>query len=299
MTKNRNLSAARNSKNDEFYTQLSDIETELENYTEHFRGKSVLCNCDDPRRSKFFQYFSDNFEHLGLKKLTAACYYSQQIDMFSKNNPTKAVWQVYGGDINEFDGDGDFRSSESVALLKDADIVVSNPPFSLFREYVAQLVKFQKKFLILGNMNAISYKEIFPQIQNNKIWIGVNNRIKNFIVPDKGVVNMGNVFWFTNLSHNKRLEKINLVKEYNEGDYPKYDGYDAIEVAKVNNIPKDYDGRMGVPISFLDKYNPEQFEILGIDVYMRDNPFYGHRFRINGKEKYARILIRHKRLTLD
>jgi len=252
---NKNLHNAKRDKNDEFYTQLSDIEKELRHYRDHFKDKTVLCNCDDPRISNFFRYFSYNFEHLGLKKLITTCYKNQEIDLFSQNNKKEAVYLEYMGDKNDnrvpdleeigigyLKGDGDFRSEECIELLKQSDIVVTNPPFSLFREYVAQLMKYEKKFLIIGNYNAVTYKEIFPLIKDNKIWLGVSPRGMTFKTPDNELV-LTNATWFTNLPHKKQNEELILIKKYkgNEKEYPKYDNYDAIEVSKTINIPKDYD----------------------------------------------------------
>ena len=299
MSLNENLQRARREKNDEFYTQLSDIENELRHYTRHFSGKVVYCNCDDPRVSNFFHYFSYNFEHLGLKKLITACYRNDQRDLFSRHDSDRAIWLEYNGNakggrvpdvgdigIREFDGDGDFRSAECIGLLKQADIVVTNPPFSLFRAYIAQLVQYRKKFLIIGNKNAITYKEIFPLIKDNKMWLGVTPKGQDmlFDVPDDyaqglvatgkegsayrivdGVIKgrLGNAAWFTNLDHNKRHEDLILYKRYSPNEYPTYDNYDAINVDKIVDIPMDWEDTMGVPITFLDKHNPEQFEILG------------------------------------
>lgn len=319
---NKNLNQAKNAKKDEFYTQLVDIENELKHYKSHFKDKVVLCNCDDPRVSNFFHYFSYNFEQLGLKKLITTCYKNQQRDLFSQNDCEKAIWLEYKGDkngnrvpdpeeigINYFKGDGDFRSSECIELLKQADIVVTNPPFSLFREYVAQLMKYEKKFIIIGNVNAVSYKETFQLIKDNRLWLGasIHSGDREFGVPQDYPLNAagyrqdenGNKFirvkgvrWFTNLDYKERHENLILYKTYNSNDYPKYDNYNAINVDKTSEIPMDYDGVMGVPITFLDKYNPDQFEIVGLDRYVEDNPHYGHRFTIKKKETYARILIR-------
>ena len=288
---NKNLNKAKEAKKDEFYTQLEDINNELKHYRKHFRGKTVLCNCDDPRVSNFFKYFAYNFEFLGLKKLIATCYKNQDWNLFSEGTSEKAVYLVYEGDKNgnhipddeeievlPLKGDGDFRSPECIEFLKEADIVVTNPPFSLFREYVAQLIKYDKKFLIIGPTNAISYKEIFPLIRDNKLWLGHGFNAGNayFKVPKAseyakgvydektGLVKFRNCTWFTNLDHKKRHEDLILYKQYNDDEYPKYDNYDAIDVSKTANIPLDYDGVMGVPITFLDKYNPNQFEIIGI-----------------------------------
>lgn len=275
---NSNLTAAKRNKNDEFYTQLSDIERELYHYRNHFKGKVVYCNCDDPMESSFFEYFAMNFKFLGLKKLITSCYRSDNPAVRTSGVSDTGVWLEYNGEldgtatiqeirekvtVHNFEGDGDFRSEESINLLKEADIVVTNPPFSLFREYVAQLIEYGKKFLIIGNSNAITYKEIFPLLKDNRMWLGKNS-VKEFLQPDGTVKKFGNIGWFTNLDHSQRHEDILLFRKYNERDYPKYDNYDAIEVSRVANIPKDYDGVMGVPITFLDKYNPEQFEILGL-----------------------------------
>lgn len=286
--KNKNLHKASKAKKDEFYTQLADIERELKYYKIHFKDKIVYCNCDDPRVSNFFHFFSYNFEKLGLKKLIATCYKSQNIELFSQNDSEQSIFLEYNGDkngnnipdpneigIKKLKGDGDFRSKECIELLKQADIVVTNPPFSLFREYVSQLIEYDKKFLIIGSQNAISYKEVFKLIQDNKIWLGYN-AVKKFRMPknyehssikiENGVkyAVFGNICWFTNLDIAKRHEDLILYKNYTPEEYPKYDNYDAIEISKVTNIPIDYDGAMGVPITFLDKYNPKQFEILGI-----------------------------------
>ena len=287
---------AKVAKKDEFYTQLVDIENELKHYKEHFRGKTVLCNCDDPRVSNFFHYFSYNFEKLGLKRLITTCYKNQNRDLFSNNDSERAIWLEYFGDrngnlvpdpeeigINYFEGDGDFRSPECIELLKQADIVVTNPPFSLFREYLAQLVEYEKRFLIIGNVNAISYKEIFSLIKGNKLWLGasIHSGDREFGVPQDYPLNAagcrqdekGNKFirvkgvrWFTNLDYKERHEDLILYKTYNPNEYPNYDNYDAINVDKTSDIPMDYYGVMGVPITFMDKYNPEQFEIVTLGV---------------------------------
>ena len=338
MAGNINLHAANKAKKDEFYTQLVDIENELKHYKAHFKGKTVLCNCDDPRISNFFHYFSYNFEQLGLKKLITTCYKNQNRDLFSQNDSERAIWLEYFGDKNNnrvpdpeeigihyFDGDGDFRSAECIELLKQADIVVTNPPFSLFREYVAQLIENEKKFLIIGNQNAITNKDFFPLIKNNKVWFGasIHSGDREFGVPNDYPLNAagyrqdekGNKFirvkgvrWFTNLDYEKRHEDLILYKAYNPDEYPKYDNYDAINVDKTSEIPMDYDGFMGVPITFMDKYNPEQFEILGICAgNSRLNQFYGivpytphvedrgGCAVLNNKRVYSRILIRRRR----
>ena len=325
MAGSRGLSEAKRAKKDEFYTQLVDIENEVRHYTAHFRGKTVLCNCDDPRISNFFHYFASNFERLGLRRLISVCYKNQEPDLFSMNQSERAIWLEYFGDrngnrvpdpeeigIRELKGDGDFRSAECIELLKQADIVVTNPPFSLFREYVAQLVEYQKQFLIIGNVNAISYKNIFELIQANRLWLGksIHSGDREFEVPatyplnaagcresaeGKRFIKVKGVRWFTNLDYAARHEDLVLYETYSPEKYPTYDNYAAINVNKTAEIPMDYNGIMGVPITFLDKYNPDQFELVGLDRYVADNPAYGHRFTIDGKETYARILIRRKR----
>ncbi len=311
---NKNLNAAKVAKKDEFYTQLSDIERELQHYWKHFRGKVVLCNCDDPYESNFFKYFALRFNQLGLKKLICTCYNGSPVtgnelaihfDGFDDDEPKKIAYKVEITEVKDENGDGavdlsdvqyllkndknvlailktgDFRSQECIELLKEADIVVTNPPFSLFREYIGQLMEYQKKFLIIGNMNSITCKEIFPYVQNNKMWIGpsISSGDRKFYVPDdyplnaagcgvdsdgKRFIRVKGVRWFTNLDHNKRHEDLDLVCRYSEDEYPTFDNFDAIEVGKTSDIPYDYDGIMGVPITFLDKYNPDQFEILGL-----------------------------------
>ena len=333
---NKNLNAAKEAKKDEFYTQLEDINNELRHYREHFRGKTVLCNCDDPRVSNFFTYFAYNFEFLGLKRLITTCYKNQDMDLFSQNKCEQAIYLIYDGDkngnnipdpeeigIHPLKGDGDFRSRECIELLKQADIVVTNPPFSLFREYVAQLMQYEKKFLIIGNVNTATTKDIFPLFINNKIWLGYGFNAGNafFRIPEEekpnyaagvyneetGLVKFRNCHWFTNLDHQKRHEDIILYKHYTPEEYPHYVNYDAIEVSKTADIPCDYDGAMGVPITFLDKYNPDQFEILGIGLELADMSVIRQRMgKLNGGPRlyiekdgelvhlYERILIRKK-----
>lgn len=323
---NKNLHAAKNSKKDEFYTQLSDIEKELKHYKDHFKGKVVLCNCDDPRVSNFFHYFSYNFETLGLKKLITTCYKNQNRDLFSEHDSERAIYLEYYGDkdgnkvpdpdeigIKHLKGDGDFRSNECIELLKQADIVVTNPPFSLFREYVTQLVESGKKFLIIGNHHAITYKEIFGFIKDNRMWLGYSHPVA-FIVPDEYEMrevrswrdengtnwrSLGNACWFTNLDVTTRHEDLILYKQYKPEEYPTYDNYDAIEVSKVAEIPSDYDGVMGVPVTYLEKYNPEQFEILGCNRGVDQDPkgIYGRGSHLNGKETFKRLFIRNKKVV--
>ena len=319
--KNAALHQAKKGKNDEFYTQLPDIEKELCHYDAFFRGKTVLCNCDDPRVSNFFKYLALNFNILGLKRIITTCYKNNCPDLFGKNTSEQAVYLIYDGndgksmpdwdkvDVKPLHGNGDFRSAECIELLKQADIVVTNPPFSLFREYVAQLIAYDKKFLIIGNQNAITYKEIFPLIKGNKLWLGrsIHSGYREFGVPDdcslmtansridengKKYIRVSGVRWFTNIGYKERHEELKLYKRYNPEEYPKYDNYDAINVDKVNEIPCDYDGVMGVPITFLDKYNPEQFEILGDSRFHDGQDFSDDINVINGKGLYRRILIR-------
>ncbi len=338
MPKNTRLNQAAKNKKDEFYTQLIDIENELRHYKEHFRGKTVLCNCDDPRVSNFFHYFAYNFRELGLKRLITTCYKNQDLNLFSNNDCERAIWLEYNGEtdggrvptveeigVHTFKGDGDFRSQECIELLKQADIVCTNPPFSLFREYVAQLMEYDKKFLIIGHQNAITYKEIFPLIKDNKIWLGYGfkGNAAHFISKyedvatasdhQKGMIRVSGVTWYTNLEIKKRHENLILTETYkgNEENYPHYDNYDAIEVGKTSDIPYDYNGAMGVPITFLDKYNPEQFEIIGSSIELAqpmsqiaERGTYapgGPRFYIpcnNGKIKhkrlYDRLVVRNK-----
>lgn len=349
---NKSLHAANKAKQDEFYTQLPDIENELRHYKQHFRDKTVLCNCDDPYESNFFKYFALNFNQLGLKKLIATCYAGspvaeKQLTLFENaedgkaSSRTSVPHKIVITEVSDLNGDGatnladvewlikndrnvltrlmgngDFRSNECIELLNEADIVVTNPPFSLFREYVAQLMEYGKRFLIMGNQNAITYKEIFKLIKENNLWLGFKSghtlfevpntytipdfydktdrtklRSNGYIVDDNGKLwrNLGNICWFTNLDHNKRHEFIDLYKHYTPKEYPHYDNYDAINCDLVAEIPADYEGVMGVPISFLDKYNPEQFEIVK---FRKGND--GKDLSINGKCPYFRILIHKK-----
>jgi hypothetical protein len=345
-TLNQNLHKASKEKKDEFYTQLSDIEKEIKNYKSQFRGKVVYCNCDDPFESNFFKYFASNFRELGLKRLIATSYKpspiaNTQLNLFGevievgkpKGRPKMTANKLIINEVDDIDGDGafdlrdiaeqlkanknnewsplkgegDFRSEESIELLKQADIVVTNPPFSLFREYVAQLVEHDKKFLILGSQNAITYKEIFKLIKENKLWLGYDNGgTKWFQVPEgydiqtesrikivNGVkyFSMGSILWFTNLDTTKRHEELTLYKKYNPEEYPKYDNYDGINVDKVSEIPMDYSKAIGVPITFIDKYNPKQFEIIRFRKGDDDKDL-----AINGKYTYFRILIKNNKV---
>jgi hypothetical protein len=323
--KNTDLHKAKKSKKDEFYTQLSDIERELKHYKNHFKAKVVYCNCDDPRVSNFFHYFSYNFEKLGLKKLITTCYKNQNRDLFSQNDSEQAIMLEYSGDKNgnnipdpeeigiiHLKGDGDFRSEESIEILKQADIVVTNPPFSLFREYVAQLIDNDKKFLIIGHQNAITYREIFKYIKDNQMWLGygfkrnmahfINKHYEDYASDSdhkEGMIRVSGVVWYTNLEIKKRHEDVILYKKYydgNENEYPKYDNYNAINVDKAKEIPMDYKEIMGVPITFLSKYNPDQFELIGQMVTTKiDELNHGYPY-VNGKKIYARILIKNKKV---
>lgn len=341
MAGNKSLHAASKAKEDEFYTELSDIEHELRYYRQHFRGKVVFCNCDDPYESNFFKYFAMNFNQLGLKKLIATCYEGSpiadtQMSIFDEEHPnlkkTKVPHKIVITEVTDLNGDGainlsdveyllqndknvltqlegtgDFRSNECVELMKETDIIVTNPPFSLFREFVAQLIQYKKQFLIIGNQNAITYKEIFTYIKTNQLWLGSTLSFAKFRVPEyyepratrfwvdengQKWRSMGNICWFTNLDIAKRHEELDLYEHYSPKEYPNYDNYKAINVNKVSEIPIDYDGVMGVPITFLDKYNPKQFEILGIMASTTiDEINFGYPY-VDGKKIYARILIR-------
>ena len=345
----KDLAKAQLNKEDEFYTQLEDIEKELKYYKKHFKNKIVFCNCDDPYESNFFKYFCLNFNSLKLKKLICTCYsgspvLGDQLSLFDVDNVNpveeKQAYKVELTEVTDYnkdgtidlsdveqllkreksvvtllEGNGDFRSDECIELLKQSDIVVTNPPFSLFREYVAQLMKYKKKFLIIGGQNALTYKDIFEHLKNDEIWLGYKNGDMKFTVPpyyqerksrfwidENGQKwrSLGNICWFTNLDIEKRHESLPLFKTYNKEDYPKYDNYDAINVNKVAEIPCDYFGYMGVPITFMNSYNPEQFEILGImntgeqnEGIRYDNTPHG-RPVVNGKELYLRYIIRRK-----
>lgn len=315
-TKNSTLHKAKESKSDEFYTLYSDIEREIVHYSTQFSGKIVYCNCDDPLKSNFFKFFVDNFNNLGLKKLISACYQKYNDSIFENKQP-KGRYIVYKGEtiesidditknIEYFQGDGDFRSAESKRFLKECDIVVTNPPFSLFRDFVNEIIRYDKKFLIIGNINAITYKEIFALIQDNKIWLGHNlgRGISGFIVPDyyelygtetrideegHRIVSTNNCLWLTNLDSPLRNEFIPLTKEYkgNEAQYPIFDNYDAINVNRTQDIPMDFSGVMGVPITFLHKYNPKQFKIIK---FRKGND--GKDLTVGGRCPYFRILIK-------
>ena len=324
---NSGLHSAKRNKNDEFYTQIVDIERELQHYRKLFKGKVVYCNCDDPYVSAFFEYFAKNFEFLGLKKLVTTCYKSQHIDLFTQNDSEQAIKLEYLGGapnslptaddigVTPLKEDGDFRSRECIEILENADIVVTNPPFSLFAEYVQHLDSYKKKFIIIGHQNAITYKDVFPLIKENKMWLGYGfkRNMAHFIAPHyedtasdadhrEGMIRVSGVVWYTNMDHNKRHEEMILVKRYlgNEMAYPKYDNYDAIEVSKTQDIPMDYSGAMGVPITFLTKYNPDQFEIIGCS-YSYGEPVGYHKkgagfdVCIDGNQIYKRLFIRNRK----
>lgn len=354
---NKNLNKASMAKKDEFYTQLSDIEKEMRYYTDYFRGKTVFCNCDDPFESNFFKYFAMNFNSLGLKKLITTCYVTSpviytQLSLFDepevvaveqKGKPYKVILTEvtdHNGDgridlsdvehilkhdkdvLSLLQGDGDFRSQECIDLLKESDVVITNPPFSLFREYVSQLMEYQKDFIIIGNQNAITYKEIFPLFMNNQLWYGasIHSHGRDFRVPDdyplqsyefrtdeNGVkyINVKGVRWFTNIDYKERHEELILYRKYSPEEYPRYDNYDAIEVGKTGDIPCDYFDTIGVPISFLDKYNPDQFQIIGCsdngavpDEYKLPHFKKHNEPYVDGKKKYKRIFIRRKQETV-
>lgn len=289
MRNNRNLHKAKKARADEFYTQYADIEKEIKNY--NLEGKKIYLNCDDYRYSNFVKYFKDNFNKLKIAYLTASNY----------DNGECAYQYEYDGveeKITALKGNGDFRSDECVELLKEADVIITNPPFSLFREYVALLMKYDKKFIIIGNQNAITYKEIFPLIKENKLWLGMNY-CKEFIQPNGEIKNFGNICWLTNISNKKRNTPLVLYKKYSAEEYQKYDNYDAIECCKTAYIPMNYNGLIGVPISFLDKYCPEQFEIVSMMSGVKGKGFTNGndgrtKFYLNNKGVYARILIRAK-----
>lgn len=306
---NKTFLNASKAKNDEFYTQISDIERECIHYTDHFKDKTIFCNCDDPDTSNFWRYFHINFSLFGIKKLVSTHFVYQ--DIFTPGETYKMEYDG-GTDSNFTEGkktilkeNGDFRSNECIDILKECDIVITNPPFSLFREYVAQLIEYEKQFLIIGSLNAITYSNIFPLIKNNKMWLGYGfangnayfktDNPRNFAAgvfdPTTGLVKFRNVSWYTNLDHKKRHDEMLLYKKYNPSEYPKYDNYDAINVNKTLEIPSDYFDVMGVPISFMDRYSPDQFDILGNEYDLQIDKGRGY---INGKRMYARIFIKRK-----
>ncbi len=298
---NTNLHKAKVIKNDEFYTQLDDIAKEVKNYKKRFSGKSVFCNCNDKPSNNFFKYFLTQFDVIGLTKLVAIEYVEGGHGIkYTVENDLNGDGIIDESDIvvEELNGDGGFGTDESIEELKKCDIVCTNPPFSVFREFIALLMKYGKKFLVIGSKNAITYKEFFPLLKENKVWIGTGN-VQNFIQPDGTIKKFGNIGWFTNIPHAKRAEPLPLTATYYDDknrreEYPKYDNYDAIEVSKVVNIPKDYEGVMGVPITFLDKYCPEQFEILKCTAYSDNTHDGAGSMYIQGNKKYARILIKRK-----
>lgn len=298
---NTNLHKAKVIKNDEFYTQLDDIAKEVKNYKKEFSGKSVFCNCNDKPSNNFFKYFLTQFDVIGLTKLVAIEYVEGGHGIkYTVENDLNGDGIIDESDIvvEELNGDGGFGTDESIEELKKCDIVCTNPPFSVFREFIALLMEYGKKFLVIGSKNAITYKEFFPLLKENKVWIGTGN-VQNFMQPDGTIKKFGNIGWFTNIPHAKRAEPLPLTATYYDDknrreEYPKYDNYDAIEVSKVVNIPKDYEGVMGVPITFLDKYCPEQFEILKCTAYSDNTHDGAGSMYIQGHKKYARILIKRK-----
>jgi hypothetical protein len=321
MAKNTDLNKANRAKKDEFYTQLTDIEKEMRHYREHFRGKVVFCNCDDPEYSNFWRYFQLNFYELGLKKLISTHYEeekpSYRMDIVSTDNGQQCGIPDYVK--TPLQQNGDFRSPECIEILKEADIVITNPPFSLFKEYIALLFKYQKKFIIIGNVNAITYKEVFPELMRNNVWLGasIHSGDRKFNVPDtyelnasgcgvdpdgKKYIRVKGVRWFSNLDYEERHEDIILYRPYTPEEYPKLDNYDAIEVGKTAEIPCDYYGVMAVPITFIDKFNPDQFDILGATESegkgfsngLWDETSGVAQPLLNGKKLYKRIFIRRK-----
>lgn len=342
MASNKDLNKLKANPDDEFYTRLSDINAELKHYKHHFKDKVVLCNCDDPRVSNFFHYFAEHFESLGLKKLIATCYKNCEPDLFSTNSSEQAVYIIYEGDKNgncsvdldelqvlPLKGDGDFRSAECVELLKEADIVCTNPPFSLIGEYFEQLIRYDKKFLVLGSSAAIHRTEVFPYIRDNKMWTGYKPFSQDMLfevskehemelrkkkkegsgwrVVDGVFYGRCPAIWYTNLeTEKKHVDFVSeLYKTYTPEEYPTYENFDGIDVSNVRDIPKDYFGNMGVPDSFIDFYNPEQFEILGIgsgdlakEVGVKKNYRGRSDLAINRNGKlscpYSRLIIRRK-----
>ncbi len=334
-SKNTSLHSAKSGKNDEFYTQFHDIEKEINAYLDYepntFYGKTIFLPCDDPEWSNFTKFFAQNFQRLGLKKLVSTSFAPESKNyktnysptLFETNNPQfDEKKTVINGkiftlthdksgdgkvDVNDLEwtyliGDGDFKSEEIIKLRDEADIIITNPPFSLFREFIAWIIEAEKKFVIIGNMNAITYKEVFKLIKENKIWLGVSNGAKEYVTPDGSMQKMGNTCWFTNLEHGRRHQPLPLMtmqdnikfskhKDVKGNEYQKYDNYDAIEVPFTDAIPSDYEGAMGVPISFLDKYSPEQFEIIKFRKGDDDKDL-----SVNNKCPYFRILIKHRKL---
>ena len=323
MAKNTSLNKAGLAKQDEFYTKIADVEREMRHYTEHFKGKTIFCNCDDPEESNFWRYFQLNFYQLGLKKLVSTHYEetkpSYKLEIVAGEEEKSG--QIKAPDVikTRLSQNGDFRSPECIEILKEADIVITNPPFSLFREYIGLLMEYKKQFIVIGSQNAITYKEIFTLLRDNAIWLGYHFGDMEFVVPDyyepretryreeNGIKyrSMGNICWYTNLDIAKRHEELLLYRQYSAEEYETFDNYDAINVNKVSDIPMDYSGIMGVPITFANKYNPAQFEIIGLiagnikglagipSKIGKDGPY------INGKLKYGRLLIRRKEQTTD
>lgn len=299
---NERINLARVEKNDEFYTQLEDISNELQHYKNNLKGKIVYCNCDNPEWSNFWKYFKDNFQELELKRLVSTHFSINGEEVYRLDFDGK---EEYKTSLKE---NGDFRSKEAINILKEVDIVITNPPFSLFRDFVKLMIECNKKFLIIGHQNNVTYKDMFYLIKDNKVWLGygfkgsvgffINKHYENFAkAKDKkdGMIRVSGVHWFTNLKHNKQTNKLNLNEVYNESNYPKYDGYDCIEVSKTKLIPKDYNGYMGVPISYLDKHNPSEFTICGLNHHEALYPKIGKTLTINGKKIFKRIIIKKNR----
>ncbi len=278
------LQSAKQEKNDEFYTRIEDIEKEMKHYKEQFNGKVIFLNCDDPEWSNFWKYFKAKFNEFNIKKLISTHYGKKSYKLEIVDNVETKTF---------LEGNGDFRSEECIELLKNSDIIITNPPFSLFREYIKLILEHKKNFLIIGNLNALSYKDFFPLIHNNKIWIGQTGRVSSFFTNKQNTndsIKKIPSIWYTNLYNERRNKKLDLFKTYNENEYPKYDNYDAIEVSKTREIPIDYNGVMGVPITFIEVFNPKQFEIIKLVAGSSENP----KARINGKDCYARVFIKRK-----
>lgn len=335
--KNANLHRAKQSKYDEFYTTYETIECELSHYVEQFRNKTVLCNCDNPFTSNFSKYFIKNFNFLGLKRLICTSVSSTDLEqplLLKKINLdtkkgfvldiSKAIFSnvsdsafadflLSNNSVKELNGDGDFRSPECINYLKESDIVVTNPPFSLFKEMVSEIIKCNKKFLIIGNQNALTYKEIFPLIQNNTVWTGYQFGEMKFRVPQDSEPrptrywidetgqkwrSLGNAMWLTNLDNERRHENLRLTQRFNPIMHQKYDNYNAIHIRNITEIPFDYSGIMGVPITIINRYNSEQFEIIGEANHGSDSKYDIFKPILNGKEVFKRILIRHRTLAI-
>ena len=319
MSDNDGLNKARSAKNDEFFTQLEDIEKELKNYESNLRGKTIYCNCDDYRESRFVRYVLLNFDRLGIKRLIATCYKTRQTDLFGERELERATHFDYDGSVERITylkGDGNFASAECIELLRQADVAISNPPFSLLQQYILLLTQYDKSFMVLGSQTLIARKNIFELFKNNKLWLGQNHGLFKFRIPDhyqsldisytedeqgRKWKSLGNIVWYTNLPgpHRKFLE---CNTQYNPDNtdstkHQKYDDYpECINVDKISDIPSasSYSGKIGTPLTLLTKYNKNQFELIGLDAHVDDNPHPGTGFKVNGKQTYARIIIRHR-----